>query len=76
MVPSVVPTDMGRPRRRGDRLIQYLVEGIVRIATGVILLIIVAGLAACHAPLFFLGNHLLRLTAGIKNSKIVLDRID
>ena len=31
---------------------QHLVEGIVRIATGVILLIIVAGLAACQ-PLPF-----------------------
>ena len=36
--------------------------GIVRVATGVLLIIIAAGLASCHPAFFSFGNDLLRLT--------------
>lgn len=49
-------------------------EGIVRIATGILLLIIVAGLVACQPPLF-IGNQPLRLTRRFHWLKIMLDRI-
>lgn len=49
-------------------------DGIVRIGTGLIILLIAAGLASCQ-PLFPSPNAALRLTAGDHGTKIMLDRI-